>query len=672
MKKILLTVVALAICSLCLWSALAEPMEDSRMFHNGTIQNACSMELKLTNYGTLGASDNFSNLIFPSYSGINYLYIGSLWIGAKKYRRNAAGELLFWVAQNPSADSSQVITQNDPLWNSNLKVVVDTLTSCGFDGDRNLFELLPAYNPFAGANSSIQDLYTQYNPHDKVLKSILSHPMPREFAYPDPQGNYCFTYPQDITGDEPAIETCSAFYYDFCPFGTLGERDWGTYSNTNNHVPLQIAVEQKSYAWPLQNRDKMIIFKYTLINASEIDTLYDIAIALYMDCDVGPVSLGSQAATDDLSGYVMGPGYEFAYSRDADFDGGITPGFVASKLYVPVAELNRDCYYWRVGDGPDDFTPLSMNYTFRQTANEKYWLMTGRNPNPGFGSEFLRLRGGPTGDVTEYIQPTANDTRFLYSFFGQVPGGNGSTVQPWHLGPMQSVTFYQAVFADYSLDGLKAQSLTIEDFIDSGFAIGSTSGLTSMPYITYLDQTSQGIVDVMWFSYTNPDHFELMYKLADAPATDWVSITLPGEQRSGSIGNLENLQFYKFKVASIYNPGPDEVYLESQTIQFLIDDYNPNDDNVIIPILLSSYPNPFGSKTGTTIRFDPKADHIASMEIYNARGQRVKSFTQEELRQGQVVWTGIDNRGKALANGIYLCVLKTRNSTAVRKLLYLK
>jgi len=670
MKKLIVVLIGLAVCSSLLWSAQAEAIDDSRVFYTGGIQNACSMELKLTNFGTLGVNDNFSNLIFPSNSGINYLYQGALWIGAKKYRRNAAGELLYWVALNPSADSSLIITQNDPLWNSSKKVVVDTLTSSGFDGDRNLFELLPAYNPFAGANTAIQNLYQQYNTYDKVLKSILSYPMPRNFAYPDPQGNYCFTYPQNTTGTEPAFEMNSAFYYDFCPFGTVGERDWGSSSSTNNHVPLKIAIEQKSYAWPLQNHDKIVIFKYTLHNTSVVDTLYDIAIASYMDCDIGPITSGATIATDDLSGYVMGPGYEFAYSRDNDFDSGVTPGFIGSKLYIPNTVLNRDCYFWKVGDGPDDFTPLSLNLGSRNTANEKYWLMTGRNPNPGSATKYVRLRGGPTGDVIEYIQPTPNDTRFLYSFFGQVPTGSSRPPLPWHLAPQQSVTFYQAIFADYSLDGLKAQSLTIEDFIDSGFAIGSTTGLTSMPYITDLDQTSHSIVDIGWFSYTNPDHFELMYKPADAPASQWVSQTLPGTQRTGSIGNLVNLEFYKFKVASIYNPGPDEVYLESQTIEFLVDDYNASEDEFITPSLLSNYPNPFNNK-GTIIRFDLKAGEKAVLNIYNPRGQKVKTYTQADLRNGQVVWTGQDESGRQVSNGIYFNVLKAGGKSVTRKMLLL-
>jgi len=163
-----------------------------------------------------------------------------------------------------------------------------------------------------------------------------------------------------------------------------------------------------------------------------------------------------------------------------------------------------------------------------------------------------------------------------------------------------------------------------------------------------------------------------MYKLSNAPASEWISIDLPGSQRSGSVGGLTNLEHYKFKVASIFNPGPDEVYLESQTIEFLIDDYNPNDDEVVTTIRLVNYPNPFGSGTGTTLRFDLKESKSATLDIYNARGQKVRSFANQDLRQGQVIWNGNDERGNALANGIYLCVLKAEGKTAVRKLLLLK
>jgi hypothetical protein len=57
------------------------------------------------------------------------------------------------------------------------------------------------------------------------------------------------------------------------------------------------------------------------MNTVYMDTLFDCAMGIYMDCDCGPQVWGREKAEDDVSGYVKGSVYEFAYTRDADGDG---------------------------------------------------------------------------------------------------------------------------------------------------------------------------------------------------------------------------------------------------------------------------------------------------------------------------------------------------------------
>ena len=44
--------------------------------------------------------------------------------------------------------------------------------------------------------------------------------------------------------------------------------------------------------------------------------------------------MGPEKAADDKSGYVKGEGYEFAYTYDADGDGGLTTGMVGARLHT--------------------------------------------------------------------------------------------------------------------------------------------------------------------------------------------------------------------------------------------------------------------------------------------------------------------------------------------------
>ena len=82
-------------------------------------------------------------------------------------------------------------------------------------------------------------------------------------------GIYCFTIPFDEDGDGlidedsdyPGFESSIAYSYDYSPFGTEGQRDWGSSSGSNNHVELDIALVQEIYSWPIQYFANMIVIK---------------------------------------------------------------------------------------------------------------------------------------------------------------------------------------------------------------------------------------------------------------------------------------------------------------------------------------------------------------------------------------------------------------------------
>jgi hypothetical protein len=665
MKKLVISAILVLACWLA-WSKTMEQSAGPKQFDAAACQNSSGLDLGLTNYGVIGPE-----LLIPSGGTTNYLYTGSLWIGGKKYRRNAAGHQLFWLAQHPSPDSSGVIAIGDPGWNINLKPVVDTLTSVGFDGDLDLYELLPAYNPLISNASSIQDLYSEYNTQDVVLKSIQSYPSPLPFAFPDPIGTYCFSIPQPVTGNEPGFETCSAYYYDKCPFGVPGDRDWGTSSAANLNVPLGLAIEQKSFAWPLQNYEKMVVFRYDIHNTSTVDTLFDVSVGYYLDSDVGPVG-ASEVAADDVSGYVMGDGYEFAYTQDADLDGGLAPYLVGCKFYTPVYDLYHACWTWQVGNGPDDSSPLGFPTCSHLTKNEKYWLLTNRNPVPGNPTVYQSLRGGPNGTLPEYLQTNPNDTRFMYSYYGNLPSiENPDPPNRLHLAPGQAVSFYMILFASADLNGLKAQSQLAETLINNNLNIGSTAGQNAIPYITGQAQPETGMVSLNWFCYNDPDLFRLRYK--HHPATEWQAIEFAGMDRTIAVSGLTYGQQYDFKVVAVYDPGLAEETLESQVVSEIIGYTGTEDENYVIRPGLSNYPNPFNSNTGTTIRFEQEVKGQAQVSLYNTRGQKVKTLIYNKAKAGMqsLFWNGRDESGKPVSNGVYYYVLKSGSLTRQGKMLLL-
>ena len=668
MKRIILLVLVLVFSCLSAKSA-SEGMQPNRAL-DSSVHASGQVWLRTTNYGFLGSGDDFvpqyPSLEYPGGSGIDFLYQASPWISAKRQRRNLFGNKLYWPVYPPNS-STVPIAEDSPLWSPSMHAVEDTLTSVGFDGDKDLFELLPAYNLLLVSNPDATALYQQYNSQDIVLSSMYGYPAPRPFNIPDPQGNYCFTIPQAITFDTPGFETHSAYYYDYCPFGSLGDRDWGLSKPYSTHIPLGLAIHQESYAWNMQNFAQMIIIKYNIYNTSTIDTLFDVALASYVDADIGPQTWGPEKAADDKSGYISGAGYEFAYSFDADFDGGMSPGYMANKIYIPGFTGNSTAWFWNVGHGPDDSNPLNLNPTNR-TANEKYWLVTGRNPNM---DKYLSLC--PDG-VNEYEQPSPNDTRFLNTLYGNMPSPNNpNPAGRLNLAPGGSLSYYSILFCGGNLEELKQISATAEDFIDGGLQLGDLEDLTCIPYLIPISIQAPSTFVLNWFSGNDPDHFEVKYKPYSAPASEWQSIVKPGDARNHNISNLDPNTWYEMKVASIYNPGPGEVYLESQTQLVNYQYISPNEDLVNVPgMALSNYPNPF--KPNTTVQFELKAAGETTLSVYNIKGQVVKTLINQSMPSGahKINWDGRDNHDTPCSSGIYYLRLDNEHRTQLRKVLLIK
>jgi len=87
---------------------------------------------------------------------------------------------------------------------------------------------------------------------------------------------------------------------------------------------------------------------------------------------------------------------------------------------------------------------------------------------------------------------------------------------------------------------------------------------------------------------------------------------------------------------------------------------------------VSGFPNPFNPTT--TIKFSLKEATTVNLEIYNVKGQKVKTLVNQKLAMGThgILWNGEDNYGKKATSGIYFYKLSTPKETVSGKLLMLK
>jgi len=88
--------------------------------------------------------------------------------------------------------------------------------------------------------------------------------------------------------------------------------------------------------------------------------------------------------------------------------------------------------------------------------------------------------------------------------------------------------------------------------------------------------------------------------------------------------------------------------------------------------LHSNYPNPFNPTT--MINYSINNNSKISLNIYNIKGQKVKSLVDEIIESGYhtVTWNGKDDNNKSVSSGIYLYKLKTDNFEKTKKMILLK
>lgn len=89
-------------------------------------------------------------------------------------------------------------------------------------------------------------------------------------------------------------------------------------------------------------------------------------------------------------------------------------------------------------------------------------------------------------------------------------------------------------------------------------------------------------------------------------------------------------------------------------------------------LTVSNYPNPFNPTT--TISFNLATDSNVSVEVYNVKGQKVKTLLNQKMVAGNnnVVWNGNDNNGNNVSSGIYFYKVETNQATVMKKIILLK
>jgi len=122
--------------------------------------------------------------------------------------------------------------------------------------------------------------------------------------------------------------------------------------------------------------------------------------------------------------------------------------------------------------------------------------------------------------------------------------------------------------------------------------------------------------------------------------------------------------------------------LSNDAFIFFVDDvsihgvngYDNNDNNapVVQTELKGNYPNPFNPET--TIAYSVKEHIPVNIEIYNIKGQKVKTLVSETKAPGNytAVWRGLDDNNHPVSSGVYFFKMNAGKYSSTKKMIMMK
>jgi len=117
-----------------------------------------------------------------------------------------------------------------------------------------------------------------------------------------------------------------------------------------------------------------------------------------------------------------------------------------------------------------------------------------------------------------------------------------------------------------------------------------------------------------------------------------------------------------------------EVTLGQTTYLNFIMTQTGNEDDLMITstILHNNYPNPFNPQT--TISFDVKEPAPVRIDIYNLKGQIIRTLVNEIKTSGHytIIWNGKDQNGNGVASGVYHYRMQAGKYKSIRRMLLMK
>ncbi|MCL2063162.1 MAG: T9SS type A sorting domain-containing protein [Candidatus Cloacimonetes bacterium] len=176
---------------------------------------------------------------------------------------------------------------------------------------------------------------------------------------------------------------------------------------------------------------------------------------------------------------------------------------------------------------------------------------------------------------------------------------------------------------------------------------------------------------------TNPQQGAYQFGGVSALFNNHLSEVRLHDIRGHSTHHLGNLNFpYSINNVHTFLDAEKIVIVSSSGINVYDFEYTVSEDDELAPImqtqLMPNFPNPFNPTT--MIAFENAVDGNVSIDIFNIRGQRVRSLVNEHFQAGRhsIEWNGLDDNNRAVSSGVYFYQMRAGEHSEVRRMVLIK
>jgi hypothetical protein len=274
----------------------------------------------------------------------------------------------------------------------------------------------------------------------------------------------------------------------------------------------------------------------------------------------------------------------------------------------------------------------------------------------------VQVNGDPLTELLE--MRVYRDENLIYTDSSPVIGGTGT--YPDNAVPASGMYTYKVVGYNSFDEGL-AITVTVwvgEDVPDA------VSDLTLTDV-----STDELIAQLDWVNPTTGLHggtFSepiLGYHIERLP--DNVTFEIAGIATSFLDDTIPGTDYYSYEVTA-YNSVGNGGTATSNVLLFGGNEIFFDDIIIAKTELLNNYPNPFNPETN--IAFSIKEAGYTTLEVYNMKGQLMKTLVNEVKENGNytVTWNGKDNSGKNVSSGVYFYKMETGKYVSTKKMILMK